>query len=238
MATLDAPHRAATVDCTGKETREINREMRSLIAAGARTLHVHNPGGRHNLAVALTDEVSITFDGPAGYFLGGMMDGPRLHVAGNCGWSVGEDMLGGEIVIDGYAGNSAAVAMRGGTVVIRGDVGARSGVSMKGGLLLVGGSVGYMSGFMMQKGTIIICGDAGPAIGDSMYNGHIFVAGSVDQPGNDAVVGEPTAEDSAMIAAALARYDVPHPGGFKKLTSGRRLWNFSKKEMGVWIEAL
>ena len=25
---------------------------------------------------------------------------------------------------------------------------------------------------------------------------------------------------------------------FKKLTAGRRLWNFSKKEIGVWIEAL
>jgi hypothetical protein len=31
---------------------------------------------------------------------------------------------------------------------------------------------------------------------------------------------------------------VPHPGTFKKITAGRRLWNFSKKERGVWIEAL
>jgi glutamate synthase domain-containing protein 3 len=90
----------------------------------------------------------------------------------------------------------------------------------------------------MQKGTIIICGDAGPAIGDSMYDGTIFVAGSVAQPGNDAAVGEPSAADSAMIAEALVRYGLPHPGHFKKITSGRRLWNFSKKEIGVWIEAL
>jgi glutamate synthase domain-containing protein 3 len=166
------------------------------------------------------------------------MDGPRLHVAGNCGWSVGEDMLSGEIVVDGHAGNSAAAAIRGGTVVIRGDAGARAGVSMKGGLVIVGGSVGYMSGFMMQKGTIIVCGHAGPAIGDSMYEGQIFVAGSVDQPGHDVVVSEPGDEDNAMLAEALARYSVPHPGCFKKLTSGRRLWNFSKKEIGVWIEAL
>ncbi len=228
----------AVVDATGKETREINREIRALIARGEKTIRVANPGARHNLAVGLDSDVSITFEGPAGYFLGGMMDGPRLHVQGNCGWSVGEYMLSGEIVIDGYAGNSAAAAIRGGTVVIRGDAGARSGVSMKGGLLIVGGSVGYMTGFMMQKGTMIVCGDAGPAIGDSMYNGHIFVAGSVDQPGNDAVVGEPTDEDNAMIAEALSRYNIPHPGGFKKLSSGGRLWNFSKKEIGVWIEAL
>lgn len=238
MAALETPRTTAVVDCDGKNTREINRIIRGLIADGQRAINVRNPGGRHNLAVGLIDQVSLTFDGPAGYFLGGMMDGPRLHVAGNCGWSVGEDMLSGEIVIDGYAGNSAAAAMRGGTVVIRGDAGARTAVSMKGGLLIVGGSVGYMSAFMMQKGTIIICGDAGPAIGDSIYEGQIFVAGSIAQPGNDAVVSEPDAADSAMIGEALARYNVPNPGGFKKITSGRRLWNFSKKEIGVWIEAL
>ena len=239
MASLDTVGEAAgVVDCAGKSTREINRAIHALIAAGQHPIAVRNPGGRHNLAVGLADEVAIAFDGPVGYFLGGMMDGPRLHVAGNCGWSVGEDMLSGEVVVDGYAGNSAAAAIRGGTVVIRGDAGARAGISMKGGLLIVGGSVGYMSGFMMQKGVIIVCGDAGPAIGDSMYEGQIFVAGSVDQPGNDAVVGEPTGEDNAMLAAALARYGVPHPGSFKKLTSGRRLWNFSTKELGVWIEAL
>ncbi len=238
MATLDAPRATAVLDCAGKDTREINRLIRGLIAAGERAITVQNPGGRHNLGVGLTDDISIDFEGPVGYFLGGMMDGARQHVKGNCGWSVGEDMLSGEIVVDGYAGNSAAVAMRGGAVVIRGDAGARSGVSMKGGTLIVGGSVGYMSGFMMQKGTIIICGDAGPAIGDSMYEGTIYVAGAVDQPGNDVVVGEPSAEENAAIAMALARYDVHNPGGFKKLSSGHRLWNFSKKEIGVWIEAL
>jgi glutamate synthase domain-containing protein 3 len=229
---------AGEIDCTGKTTREINRAVRALLDGGARAIRLRNPAGRHNLAVGLTDAVAIECDGPVGYFFGGMMDGPRLHAAGNCGWSVGEDMLSGEIVIDGYAGSSAAAAMRGGTVVIRGDAGARAGVSMKGGTLLVGGSVGYMSGFMMQKGSIIICGDAGPAIGDSMYEGQVFVAGAVEQPGNDAVVGEPSEEDNATIAALLSRYGLPHPGAFKKLTAGRRLWNFSKKEIGIWIEAL
>jgi hypothetical protein len=71
-----------------------------------------------------------------------------------------------------------------------------------------------------------------------MYEGQIFVAGSIDQPGNDAVVGEIAEEDEAMLAQVLTRYAVPHPRTFKKITSGRRLWNFSKKEIGVWIEAL
>lgn len=229
---------AASVTCTGKTTREINREIRALVAGGQTEILVRDPAGRHNLAVGLVEPVTIGFDGPVGYFLGGMMDGPRLRVAGGCGWSVGEDMLSGEIVVDGHGSNSAGVAMRGGTLVIRGDAGARTGVSLKGGLLIVGGSVGYMSGFMMQKGVFVILGDAGPAIGDSMYEGAIFVGGRADQPGSDAVVGEPSEADEAMLAEALARYDLPHPGDFKKITSGRRLWNFSKKEMGLWIDAL
>lgn len=237
MATLEAPQ-AAVVDCSGQTTREINRAIRALIAEGQQTIHLHHPGGRHNLAVGLSDDVSITFDGPTGYFTGGMMDGPRLHIAGNCGWSVGEDMLSGEIVVDGSAGNSAAPAIRGGTVVIRGDAGARTGVSIKGGLLIVGGSVGYMSGFMMQKGIMVVCGDAGPAIGDSMYEGTIFVGGAITQPGTDAVVSEPSAEENAMLAESLARYGVPQPAQFKKIVAGRRLWNFSKKEIGIWIDAL
>src|SRR5581483_4774511 len=228
----------AVVDATGKETREINREIRALIARGEKTIRVANPGARPNLAVGLDSDVSITFEGPAGYFLGGMMDGPRLHVQGNCGWSVGEDMLSGEIVIDGYAGNSAAAAIRGGTVVIRGDAGARSGVSMKGGLLIVGGSVGYMTGFMMQKGTIIVCGDADEALGDSMYEGRIFVAGRIRDLGNDATLADMDGDDERLVAAALDEAGIAPPARFQKVVSGRRLWNFSKKEIGIWIEAL
>src|SRR5207302_10692017 len=84
MAPLDTVGEAAgVVDCAGKSTREINLALRDLIAAGQRAVTVHNPAGRHNLAVGLADEVAIAFDGPVGYFVGGMMDGPRLHVAGN-----------------------------------------------------------------------------------------------------------------------------------------------------------
>lgn len=237
MAALnDAP--LATVDCAGRTIREINRELRERIDNGANQVHLTNPDARHNLAVALLRPSTIEVDGSAGYFLGGMMDGPRILVRGNCGWSAGETMLSGEIVVDGHAGNSVAASMRGGTVVVRGDAGARAGIAMKGGLLLIGGSVGYMSGFMMQRGTMVICGDAGPAIGDSLYEGRIFVAGAVESPGTDAVVSDADEEDHDFLREALSRYNMPWPGAFKKIEAGRRLWNFSKKEIGVWIEAL
>src|SRR2546423_11043012 len=60
VATLDtvgAP--AGVVDCAGKSTRVINLAIRALIAAGEGTITVRNPGGRHNLAVGLADEVAI-----------------------------------------------------------------------------------------------------------------------------------------------------------------------------------
>ena len=226
------------IDCAALSTREINRALRRAATEGVSSVSLLNPQGRHNLAVGLVDPLGIDVEGSAGYFLGGMMDGPRIRVRGNCGWSVGETILSGEIVVDGQAGNSAGASMRGGSVVIRGDAGARAGIAMKGGLLLIGGHVGYMSGFMMQKGTMIVCGDAGPAIGDSMYDGRIFVAGKVEQPGTDAVVEDPTAEEQRWLDETLRRYGFPAGGEFKKIISGRRLWNFSKKEIGVWIEAL
>ena len=228
---------AERIDCAALSTREINRALRRAAADGVPSVTLLNPQGRHNLAVGLVDPLNIEVEGSAGYFLGGMMDGPRIRVRGNCGWSVGETILSGEIVVEGQGGNSAGASMRGGSVVIRGDAGARAGIAMKGGLLLIGGHVGYMSGFMMQKGTMIVCGDAGPAIGDSMYDGRIFVAGRIEQPGTDAVVEDPTVEELRWLDETLLRYRFPVAGSFKKIVSGRRLWNFSKKEIGVWIEA-
>jgi glutamate synthase domain-containing protein 3 len=95
-----------------------------------------------------------------------------------------------------------------------------------------------MAGFMMQKGRLVICGDAGEALADSMYEGVVFVSGTIAALGNDAVVQEPTAEDRAALAELLATYRVPAPPAFKKIVSGRKLWNFDRKELGVWKAAL
>src|SRR5262249_27220519 len=112
------------------------------------------------------------------------------------------------------------------------------GVSMKGGTLLVGGSCGYMAGFMMQKGRIVVCGDAGDAVADSMYEGVVFVGGKIASLGNDAVVDELTVEDRAALSDLLATYNVPAPAAFQKVVSGRKLWNFDKKDLEVWKAAL
>jgi glutamate synthase domain-containing protein 3 len=227
-----------TIACNGKTTREINRLLREAIAAGHPDVRVLDPGARHNLGVALLHPVRVTFEGSVGYYCAGMMDGAHVEVRGSAGWGAAESMMNGTVVIDGNAGSGVAASIRGGTVVVRGDAAARAGVSMKGGTLLVGGSCGYMAGFMMQKGRIIICGDAGDALADSMYEGAVFVGGKFQSLGNDAVVEEPTAEDWRELEELLAAYRVPAPAAFKKIVSGRKLWNFDKKELDIWKAAL
>ena len=227
-----------SIDCSGKTTREINRQLRDSIAAGHRDIRVVGTDARHNLGVALLEPVRVTFDGSVGYYCAGMCDGPTIEIRGSAGWGLAESMMNGTVIVDGNAGNGAAASIRGGTVVIRGGAAARAGVSMKGGLLLIGGNCGYMTGFMMQKGTIVICGDAGEAIADSMYEGVVFVGGKIADLGNDAVIEIPAPADEAYLAEQLHRYNLRPPASFKKIVSGRKLWNFATSELDIWKAAL
>jgi methylamine---glutamate N-methyltransferase subunit B len=226
------------INCRDKTTREINRLLREAMADGNKDILLLEPDGRHNLGVALLKPVHVVFDGSVGYYCAGMMDGANVEIRGSAGWGTAESMMNGTVVIDGNAGSGVAASIRGGTVVVRGDAAARAGVSMKGGTLLIGGNCGYMAGFMMQKGTIIICGNAGHALADSMYEGTVFVGGNIDSLGNDAVCQEPTAADKKALQKLLEAYNIPGPKSFRKVVSGRKLWNFDRKELDVWKVAL
>src|SRR5437867_11784043 len=226
------------MDCQRKTTREINRLLREAIAAGQREIRLLKPDARHNLGVALLEPVHVVFEGSVGYYCAGMIDGARMEIRGSAGWGTAESMLSGTVVIDGNAGSGVAACIRGGTVVVRGDAAARAGVSMKGGTLLIGGRCGYMAGFMMQKGRMVICGDAGDALADSMYEGVVFVGGKIEALGNDAVLEDPTAADRDALQELLRTYQVPEPKTFQKVVSGRKLWNFDRKELATWKAAL
>lgn len=229
---------AFSIDCRNRTVREINVLLREAISQGHVHIDMLEPDARHNLGVALLCPVHVVFNGSVGYYCGGMMDGAHLEVRGSAGWGAAESMLNGTLIIDGNAGSGVAASIRGGTVVVRGDAAARAGVSMKGGALLIGGSCGPMAGFMMQKGRIVICGDAGDALADSMYEGVIFVGGQIANLGNDAVIEEPTAEDRAWINELLVTYRMSGPTAFRKVVSGRKLWNFDRRELEVWKAAL
>ena len=229
--------KAARIDCTGRSVREINQAIRRHIEAGTREILVTNPGARHNLAVAILDDVAITVDGPVGYYCGGMSDGVRLRIRGSAGWGVAECLMAGTVIVEGNAGNAAAASIRGGTVVVHGDAAARAGIAMKGGWLVVAGDTGYMTGFMMQRGRIVVCGNAGSALADSMYEGVVYVGGEIAELGNDAAVSEPCAADLAEIRQVLDQHGLKAPDRFRKVVSGRKLWNYDKKELDAWKAA-
>ena len=227
------------IDAEGLSTRAINLSIKQLLAEGATDIEVLNPAARHCLAVALKTSARIRFRGSVGWYCAGMNDGAHIIVDGNCGWGLAECQMGGRVEVHGHAGSGTSVSIRGGLVFVRGDCAARAGISMKGGTLIVGGNVGYLSGFMMQRGTVIVCGNAAEGLGDSMYEGTIYVGGTVAAYGADAVEHEVTDEDRTLLRQALAEFEIDADRlPFKKVVSGRRLWNFSRKEPELWRSAL
>jgi methylamine---glutamate N-methyltransferase subunit B len=228
----------AKIDAHGKTTRQINEELRALIASGQTEIEVLNPGSRHSLAVGILAPARIVFRGDVGYFCGGLSEGLEIEVEGDAGWSLGADMMSGRILVHGNSGSSTAPSIRGGLVVVKGDAGARSAIALKGGTVVVGGSTGYMTGFMMQKGRLIVCGDAAEAFGDSMYQGELFCGGRIKDLGSDTLLEELSAEELAWIDEMLEPFGLGPKGEWKKVRSAGKLWRYDKKEFAVWKEAL
>lgn len=229
-----------TFDCEGRSTREINLFLQEAAGRGmGAEVVLMNPDSRHNLAVGLTSPLAIRIEGHVGYYCAGLCEGVNVQVQGGAGWGLGENLMAGRVQITGSAGSAAGATMRGGTVIVGGDAGARCGVAMKGGTLVVGGDVGYMTGFMMQKGVMIVGGDAGEALGDSLYEGKIYIRGRIDALGSDAVQADLTESDIELLAEALidAGMDMV-PADFKKIVSGKKLYNFDKSEKEIWKTAL
>ncbi len=233
----DAPdvdfNKRAEVDCTGRELRDVNLEIRSLIKRGYGTIVLNNPGAKHSLAVGILNRLNLIIKGSCGYFACGLIDGPNVRIAGRVGWACGENMLAGTIVIEKNAGSQFGAALRGGDLVCKGSVGGRTGVDQKGGTIIVGGDTGAFTGFMMQRGRMVICGDAGKNLGDSMYDGTIYIGGEPRSLGVDAVWAEMTAGDREWLARKLKIYDMLPAGGvdhFRKIVAGKQLWNYDNLE--------
>lgn len=224
MDTLNS-HRV-TLNCTELTTREINAALRALPdTAEAR---IDEPWGRHNLAVGLTNRITVDIDGNAGYFIGGLCDGPDITVNGFVGWSVGENLMSGTVRVRGNASECAGASAHGGRIIIDGDASSRAGISLKGGTVLVGGDVGHMSGFMAQAGVMLVGGNAGHALGDSLYETVIYVAGTIASLGSDAQIEELTDSDVLVVKRLVDEAGLDHidPENVTRVASARQLYNF------------
>ena len=168
------------IDAKNKSVTEVNRTVRKLAKDG-QDIVINNPDARHLLCVGLLTPVKVTIRGSAGYFCGGLSDGPTIEVQNNVGWGLGDNLLSGTIIVGQRASAIAAVAMRDGTIVVKGNLGSRAGQVMKGGVIVCGGRANFMAGYMMMGGRIIICGDSGRTIGQDMNSGAIYVGGLVEE---------------------------------------------------------
>ena len=147
----------ATVDLAKLTVREANESIRRFGEQGE-DVEVLNPDARHHIGVGLVHPVTLRIRGSAGYFCGGLTDGPRIEVEANVGWGLADNMTSGSIVVRGNASAIPGVAIRGPDVVVHGNIGSRAGQVMKEGTLCAGGNANFMAGYMLYGGRLIICG--------------------------------------------------------------------------------
>ncbi len=129
------------IDAKDMDEKELNRTIKQQ-AAFHEKLIIDNPESRHNICAGLSEDVSIEINGSAGYFVGTMVNGPKIHITGNAGWFAGDNMTKGELIIEGTAGDGAGQGIYGGTVIVKGSTGSRTGGIMKGGTVIIGGNSG------------------------------------------------------------------------------------------------
>ena len=198
---------ALILDCARMSTREINAALAELPdGASARIVA---PWGRHNLVVGLENRIMVEIEGNAGYFIGGLCDGPDVVVDGFVGWSVGENLMSGTVRVRGNASECAGASAHGGTVIVEGDASSRAGISLKGGTVLVGGNAGH-------------------ALGDSLYETVIYVGGRIASLGADARVEDLTDDDVLTVKRLADRASFEHidPANVTRVASARQLYNF------------
>ena len=224
----------ATIDLAHVSVREANA---LLLACGVEgeDVEVVNPDARHHIGVGLTHPIAVTVHGSAGYFCGGLTDGPRFEIEGNVGWGLADNMLRGSIVVRGNAGAIAGVAIRGADVVVHGNIGSRAGQVMKEGTLCCAGSASFMAGYMMYGGRLVICGDSGEQVGQDIHGGSIYVGGRIQSLGTDAMETELEEGEEAELHAFLARYGIEPPSRFRKLVNAGKNLKYPRTEPRVRV---
>jgi methylamine---glutamate N-methyltransferase subunit B len=185
--------------------REVNRTIKKAATKYDKII-IKNPNAMHYLAAGLVDPVELIIEGSAGYFVGTMIHGAKIHIKENAGWFPADNMTEGEVIIDGSAGDGVGQGIYGGTVVVKRDVGSRTGEIMKNGTIIVGGNSGFMSGLFMMGGRIIILGDISEDAGESIIRGAIYVRGNIKSLGKNAKVEKLTNEDENELKELLPKY--------------------------------
>lgn len=217
------------IDLADISVRKANEMLRGY-GSTSQNVEILNPDARHYIGVGLISPIRVTVRGSAGYYCGGLCDGPDFVIEGNASWAVGDNLFRGSVIVNGNAGALAGEGMRGGEIVIRGDAGSRAGQVMKKGTLCCGGNASFMAGYLMYGGRLIILGDSGERAGENMMGGEIYVGGEIPSLGKDTKLAECTSADLDLVFEFLDRYDMPFHGTFKKIVCDGKDLRYAKAE--------
>ncbi len=218
-----------TIDLATMPIRKANEIIRGY-GSTHQNVEIINPDARHYIGVGLISPIRVKIHGSAGYYCGGLTDGPHFEVEKNVSWGVGDNMFLGSIVVGGNAGAIAGEGLRGGEIVVKGNIGSRAGQVMKKGTLCCAGKSNFMAGYMMYGGRLIILGNSGERVGEDMMGGEIYIGGKVESLGNDAELVDPESSDIDSVMEFLERYKLPFKGTFKKVVCAGKQLRFKVAE--------
>ncbi len=209
------------VDATGVYYRELNENVRRMVADGAGRILLNGVNGQRYIADGLRGDLEIVVNGVPGNDLAVFMDGPTVIVNDNAQDGVGNTMNRGKVVVRGSAGDVIGYGMRGGKVFVAGDIGYRAGIHMKSfndqvPVIVAGGRAGDFLGEYMAGGVLVLLGLNGDGeaplvggyVGTGMHGGTIYLRGEFDdsQLGEEVRRFELDDDDRGLLSELLEEF--------------------------------
>ncbi len=240
---------AVTIDATGIYYKQLNEQVRDLIAEGCTDIVLDGVNGQRYIGDGLTtDGVTIVINGVPGNDLGVFMDGPEVIVNDNAQDGVGNTMNAGKIVVKGHAGDVIGYGMRGGKVFVLDNIGYRVGIHMKSfkeqvPVIVAGGCAGDFFGEYMAGGLLVLLGLnageiplVGSYVGTGMHGGTIFLRGEVTdhQLGKEVRVFPLDDEDTCQLESLLKEFAADTGADLSGVSTGQfiKLQPFSHRPYG------
>ncbi len=208
------------INSKGIYYRELNKEIRKLVARGTREITLENVNGQRYIGDGIKEPVKITIHGTPGNDMAAFASGVEMTVYGNVQDGAANTMGDGKLIVHGDAGDILGYAMRGGQVYIKGSVGYRVGIHMKGyqekqPVIIIGGTAGDFFGEYMAGGRLILLGlnrekesIVGNHLGVGMHGGIIYIRDEVEEykVGLEVNISEADEEDRKEIEKLLSGY--------------------------------
>jgi glutamate synthase domain-containing protein 3 len=198
-------------------TSEINAAIKKQLGR-SKTVKITGLSGQNYIAVGLTTEKQLMFDGSSGDFFGALNNGAIINFKGNARRFLGDTMSDGGIILQGNAQRGVGHAMTGGIIVVRGNVNGDIGQLMKSGTIIVSGNCGPRAGAYMLGGELIVAGNIGEDVGLNMVGGVIYVGGKARALGNNSQVQNLTINDESKLKKYFNHYGIDKDTGeFNKI---------------------